>query len=137
MRLSTCVKITFSIAHLVSSELSRKCDRIHGHNYILEVCFTKDNPLPWVEDFKKLKEIVESVVSELDHHLILPEKMRNMFNIDEDHIRYLPLSEVTCEELARYLWLRIYERLSREGLELKITKLKLYETNSSWVEVEE
>lgn len=132
MKLKTCIKITFSSAHM----LKIIEEKIHGHNYILEICFTKENPKPWVEDFRKLKEIVKNVINEIDHKLLLPETECNKYKEIKEHIKCLPISEITCEELIQYIVKEVERKLNELGKNLKIVNAKLYETETSYVEIE-
>lgn len=134
MKLSACVKLSFSSGHMLT--ILEKGEYIHGHNYLIEVCFTKENPRPWVEDFSKLKNIVKKVIEKIDHKLLLPEKLCEKFSILKDHIVCLPIDETTCEELAIYIGREIENILKQEKPEIKLSKLKLCETDTSCIEIE-
>ncbi len=133
-RIATCVRLEFSSGHFISESLARgKCERVHGHNYVLEVCFSSDRPLPWVEDFARLKDYVRRVVEELDHRLLVPERLCDKLSHLREHVKCIPVGEVTCEELAYYIWKNISASVSARGL--RVVRLRLYESSDSYVEI--
>ncbi|GEM_PF-1025432 len=140
MRVLTCVKLSFAAAHSISSRLSDKCAVIHGHNYNVELCFTSENPLPWVCDFGKLKEIARRVIDRLDHKYLLPEEICREVKIEipgiSPSVMCLPVREVTSEELAIYIAREISNELAKELPNVRLVRVKLYESDTSFVEVE-
>jgi 6-pyruvoyltetrahydropterin/6-carboxytetrahydropterin synthase len=100
-----------------------KCNNFHGHghNYTLEVT-VEGNPNPetgYIIDLKLLKNIIhDEIVSKVDHkHL----------NFDVDFLKgIIP----TVENLAVIFW-KILENKLPAG---KLYKIKLFETESSFVE---
>lgn len=117
------------------------CKNIHGHSYELRVSITtsstqKDQYLPapgFIIDFKEIKKIVnKSIVDLLDHKLIL----------STDYLYHHPeLKELdnliiwNFEPSAENILLFIRNTLITElPKEIKLTKLMLYETKSSFVE---
>ena len=120
-----------------------KCKNIHGHSYQLEVTVQgkpiadKNNPkYGMVIDFSDLKEIVKKeIVDKFDHatvfngnspHLELANTLKN-----KGHkiitVNYQP----TCEEMIIDFARKINSRLPSE---IKLYKLKLHETASSFAE---
>jgi 6-pyruvoyltetrahydropterin/6-carboxytetrahydropterin synthase len=109
----------FSSAHFVSG--IKKCERLHGHNYTVEVFIT--GPLDvhdMVLDFREVKDHVIKICKYLDHKLLLPAesskiKVRDLDDTVEirvDEKRYilpkedcliLPISATTVEKLAEYI----------------------------------
>ncbi len=141
MRLLTCIKCTFSAAHTITKDVdAQACSTIHGHNYLVELCFTSENPLPWVYDFKKLKLIARKVIDQLDHKLLLPEKICRESRISvpgtEPSILCLPVEEVTAEELALYIAKEVTNIINNEQIKVSLVKVRLYESDTSYVEVE-
>lgn len=93
----------------------------HGHNYILEVTLSGDiNPITgYVYDLKKLKKIIyEEVVDKVDH--------KNL-NTDVDFLKGL---NPTVENLAIAVW----NLLNNKFDEAKLYKVKIFETDTSFVE---
>lgn len=106
-----------------NDEIYDKCNNFygHGHNYVLEVT-VRGIPNPqtgYVIDLKKLKRILnESIVDKVDHkHL----------NFDVDFLKGVITS---VENLAVIFW----KILKEEIKEAELFKIKLYETENSYVE---
>jgi len=110
--------IRFSSAHFLPGHT--KCNVLHGHTYALhaKVWGDKDQQ-DFVMDFSVLKSGLKSIADQLDHHVLLPKKS-NFISItdtevivdfDEKHYVFpvddcvfLPLSAVTAENLAGYIF---------------------------------
>jgi len=63
----------FDAAHrLANAPRGHKCRRLHGHSYRLDVHVAGpvDERTGWVMDFGKIKQAVEPILAELDHHLL-------------------------------------------------------------------
>ncbi len=134
-------KFTFEMAHALSG-YDGACRHIHGHSYKLFVTIegqpqqdTSSPKLGMVIDFSELKRVVNSaVVDRYDHALVLKsgavpqelvaamkEQWSNIIEVD-----YQP----TCENMV----VEFYELISKglpEGV--KLSELKLYETENSYV----
>ena len=79
-----------------------KCERLHGHNFGVELCVEGEklaNGTEMLLDFKVLKTILKEVLSSLDH-CILNEQP--------------PFDEInpSSENLARHIWQEVMQRLS-------------------------
>lgn len=125
-------KVDFSAAHRLynpnySDEMNEaiydKCNNYngHGHNYTLEVTVSgePDPNTGYVIDLKKLKDLlINEIVSKVDHkHL----------NLDVDFLKgIIP----TVENLSMIFW-KILENKLPNG---KLYKIRLYETDSSFVD---
>ncbi|NHJ46819.1 MAG: 6-carboxytetrahydropterin synthase [Asgard group archaeon] len=112
----------FASAHFVLGETG--CERLHGHNYLVEVQVfgEQDETKNLVIDFLELKPFVRGFVEELDHKILLPADNKNL-TIDEKDNEYivdfvpknkhyifpkgdvliLPIKNTTVEEFARLL----------------------------------
>jgi 6-pyruvoyltetrahydropterin/6-carboxytetrahydropterin synthase len=106
-------QFTFDSAHFLPNvPVTHKCRQIHGHTYRLTVYM--NGPLEpgtgWVADFSDVKEMVHSVIDQIDHKLL------NDIN---------GLENPTCELLAMWLWDRIVAQ------EPKLKRIELYETPTS------
>jgi len=112
----------FAAAHFVLGDTG--CERLHGHNYIVEVqIYGEQNPeKDLVIDFLELKPFVRQFVEELDHKILLPTenpnlvitKKENELHVDftpkakhyvfpEVDVSLLPIRNTTVEEFARLL----------------------------------
>lgn len=108
-------QFTFDSAHFLPNvPPEHKCREMHGHTYRL-VTFIEgplDKHLGWVMDFADLKQVVDPIVKQLDHHLLN--------NIDG-------LENPTCEMIAVWLWNRIKPAVPQ------LSRIELHETPTSGV----
>jgi len=100
-----------------------KCNnpRGHGHNYTLEVTLygNPDPEIGYLFDLKKLKEIVNNeIIDKVDHK-----------NLNED-VDFLKGVIPTVENLAIKFW----ELLDGKFGNAKLYRIKLFETDTSFVE---
>ncbi len=113
MRTSVTRVFTFEAAHQLPWHPG-KCRDLHGHSYRLEV--TVEGPLDErgvVMDFADVRDVVDrEVVSRYDH-------------------RYLNdlVDNPTAEVIAQEIWKAL------EAVELPVSRIRLWETTDSWVEV--
>lgn len=87
-----CVKTHFSAAHRLAQYKGR-CARVHGHNWEVEV-FVRGETLDatgLLVDFRKMKEVVNGVVGELDH-------------ADLNQLASFAAQNPSSENIARYLY---------------------------------
>ena len=129
----------FEMAHAVFG-YKGKCQHIHGHSYVLHVSVT-DQTTPdnfiaspgFIIDFKEIKKIVtHKVVDHLDHKLILS-KAYLQKKPEFDGLENLIIWDF--EPSAENILLFIKNTLVNEfPKEIKLKKLLLYETKSSFVE---
>ena len=94
------VREGFSSAHALR-HYQGKCENLHGHNYLAEIVvegenLTKDTEL--VTDFSVLKKILREELAKIDH-----------CNLNE--VSPFDTINPSSENIARYLWQRIYPRL--------------------------
>ena len=125
----------FSCSHFtILSE--RHAERLHGHNYQMRVDMTLpqvDAKLGLAFDFNTVKPKIRMICDELDERILLPSqspdlKMQNaspqllvnfahkMYSFPEEDCLRLPLTNITAEELARYLCQRLCQNLSEVPL---------------------
>lgn len=129
-------KVEFSASHVCrSAQLSDRENREiygeeanphgHGHNYILEVTLEGDpDPVTgMVMGLKELKEVLRSRVLECYDHRFLNHEV-------PPFDRVVP----TAENIARDIWQRLEELLSRPGCRLH--QVRVYETPDLWVDYE-
>lgn len=107
----------FEMAHQLIDSYSDECKNIHGHSYKLEVTLEGDrNPKTgMIIDFKELKEIVQPIIDDFDHSFLTVENYG---------------MNPTAENMAYDIF-----KLLRERTPL-LKKIRLWETNNSYVEVE-
>ena len=114
MRTSVTRSFTFEASHQLPFHAG-KCKRLHGHGYRLEVTVTgpvREDGM--VVDFAELREVVDrEVVDRYDHQYL------NDF-----------FENPTAEVVAGAIW------KSLEAADLRLTRLRLWETADCMVEVE-
>ncbi len=106
-----------------NEQLFDKCSNPngHGHNYILEVTISgkPDDLSGYVYDLKKLKHILNTeIVDKVDH--------KNL-NLDVDFLFGI---NPTVENLVQIFWRMLIGKFAPA----KLHKIKLYETETSYVE---
>ena len=125
-------RVEFSAAHtlynpkLSSEENTRlfgKCGnpKGHGHNYVLEITVkgSVDKKTGFFINVDTMKQIIhQEVVDLLDHRFL---------NLEID---YFKENVPTCENMARWIWVRLENKLENCSLH----RVKLYETRNNFVE---
>jgi 6-pyruvoyltetrahydropterin/6-carboxytetrahydropterin synthase len=101
----------------------------HGHNYILETSIEGkiDPTTGLVINLTDLDQILVDVLSPLDHHHI---------NFDVAEFQNKELIPTT-ENLAMYCRKRFLTRLAEHNKNLQLKQLRLYETDTLWVDIYE
>lgn len=133
----------FETAHAIFG-YEGPCKHIHGHSYVLHVTvasseLSQDDYIEkpgFVVDFKILKKIVqESIVHKLDHRLILSKDYVNA-NISLKNQQNLEVWEMepSAENILLFSKKEIEQALPKD---IKLVKLRLYETADSFAEWEE
>ena len=117
------------------------CKNIHGHSYELRVSITtasnqSDQYLPapgFIIDFKEIKKIVNhSIVDLLDHKLILSNAyLENHPELSELENLIKWDFEPSAENILLFIRATLFAHLPKE---IKLRKLLLFETKSSFVE---
>ena len=118
--------LVFSAAHFITFN-GNICERLHGHNWrtAVEVAGPLDEN-QYVFDFIALRDALQTIVSELDHRVLLPtehplihvsagdrevearfEDRRWVFPREDCVL--LPVSNTTAERIAHWIGLRLIE----------------------------
>lgn len=119
MKTSITKQFKFEAAHSLPHH-DGKCKNLHGHSYVLEVTVTgpiiTEGPKEgMVMDFADVSSIVnQEIIDQWDHQFL------------NDLLPFV----TTAENLAH----ECFVRLEKAGL--SVSKIKLWETAKSWVEVE-
>jgi len=100
------IKQSFSAAHRLQ-EIGGICEKLHGHNFIVEVSLTS---LELTEsgiliDFRVLKEWTKKILDQLDH--------KNLNEID-----YFKNINPSAENIAKFIYDRIMEKAKRHNLDV-------------------
>ena len=111
------VQKDFSAAHRLPSS-GGKCERLHGHNWKVEVEVEADalDERGMVVDFHDLKSLVREVLAELDHR----------FLNDLDAFRRLA---PTAENLARHIFAKVEEALPAERA--RLARVRVWESDNT------
>jgi 6-pyruvoyltetrahydropterin/6-carboxytetrahydropterin synthase len=140
----------FSAAHFITFN-GNVCERLHGHNYRVwaEIEGSLDEN-HYVIDFIALRDTLQQITGELDHHMLLPtthpvirvaatarevevtfEDRRWVFPREDCVL--LPVPNTTAELLAHYLAQRLRESLeTRTGSRLPMIRVGVDENHGQW-----
>lgn len=93
----------FAAAHNLRN-FRGKCEQLHGHNWKIEVVLrgTELDESGVVVDFGEIKQAVRLLLSEIDHKYL-------------NDIPYFAIHNPSSENIARYLFERLGERLENGG----------------------
>ena len=113
------VKKEFSSAHILHGHPG-DCKRMHGHNWLVEaeVQGININEIGMVIDFKDIKNNLKTIISKLDHQFL---------NDLEPFINDNP----TAENISKYIYKELSNNINTDNI--KVSKIKLWETNNSAV----
>ncbi|WP_106875022.1 6-carboxytetrahydropterin synthase [Candidatus Phycorickettsia trachydisci] len=136
---SCSITVHFDAAHRVIGHKG-KCVDLHGHRYVLEVSIRARqlDQLGMVIDFSDLKQIIYGWINQnFDHTVILSTNDQELgeaiSKITKQKIYYLPYNP-TAENIAYHFKNDILSNIL-DTKDLRIGKVRLYETPSCWVEV--
>jgi len=141
----TMIQVTkifrFETAHAIHG-YNGHCRNIHGHSYVLHVTVGSDTddvaylPKPgFVIDFKDLKKIVNRIIVEqLDHRLILSTDFlaEHPHTAASENLIVWEM-EPTAENILLYVRNVLLAELPAD---IRLRKLKIYETSDSYAEWE-
>ncbi|SEG02627.1 6-pyruvoyltetrahydropterin/6-carboxytetrahydropterin synthase [Caloramator fervidus] len=147
MKVMATKEFTFDCAHMLSNH-EGMCANLHGHTYKLQVTVTRDelkkegSSQGMVVDFGDLKRIVkELIVDKFDHSFIFweggSEAERKIADIvQKNNLKIVKFKDrPTAENMALYIFKVLNEHLKDKNL--RVVKVKLYETPTSFAEVYE
>jgi 6-pyruvoyltetrahydropterin/6-carboxytetrahydropterin synthase len=111
------VESHFSAAHQLRG-YKGKCEKLHGHNWRVQVVVSKErvDEIGLVIDFHELKNIVQEVISPLDHAVL-----NEIF----------PFTEInpSSENIAKWIYDSLRKRLPDKGL--TITSVSVWESETA------
>ena len=142
-------QLIFSAAHFITFG-DNICERLHGHNYRVACEVTGAlNHQAYVIDFIALRDALQKVVAELDHHVLLPtqhptirvnpgerevearfEDRRWIFPAED--CRLLPLDNTTAERLAEYIANQILPIVQAQTTNLAELSVSVDENEGQW-----
>lgn len=124
--------LVFSAAHFITYA-GNVCERLHGHNWrtAVELCGPLDDNA-YVFDFIALRDALQHIVDELDHHVLLPtrhpairvreggrevevtfEERRWIFPREDCVL--LPVENTTAERIAEWIGRRLQDSIADQG----------------------
>lgn len=126
--------LVFSAAHFITFN-GNICERLHGHNWRTAVELS--GPLDenrYVFDFIALRDAMQKIVNELDHHVLLPTKHAQIrVQSDEREVTatfesrrwvfpredcvLLPVENTTAEEIAAWIGGRLQDVVCGQNIE--------------------
>ena len=141
----------FSAAHFTIFD-DQVAEALHGHNYRVEVELIgrRLDALGFLVDIAAVKKTIRGLCADLDEQFLIPgdcdllevQSAEGQLVLAYSDRRYelpaadvvvLPLANVTIEELARYLWLRLVESLPREQIDrMTVTVGETSGQRASW-----
>ncbi len=140
----------FSAAHFITYA-GNVCERLHGHNYrvFAEVSGDLDEN-HYVVDFLALRDELQQITQELDHHMLLPTDHPQIHvaeNDEEVEVRFetrrwvfprgdcllLPIPNTTAELLALYIGHQLLDGLEkRTGIRPRQIRVGVDENHGQW-----
>ena len=105
----------FAAAHKLR-DFKGKCERLHGHNWRIEVILTgeKLNNAGLLIDFKEVKEATDGILEKLDHSFL-------------NELPQYKDQNPSSENIAAYLFERLSSRLNNN--QIKVTKVIAWESD--------
>ena len=116
------IETMISASHYLRN-YSGPCQRLHGHNWKIQVIVTGQNlnKAGMVIDFKELNDLTWSVVGQFDHQALNELEPFNQIN-------------PTSENMARYFYREISKKLP-DGVKMSV--IRLWETDKYMMEYSE
>ena len=107
----------FAAAHQLR-EFEGKCERLHGHNWKVEV-YTAGEDLGGnglLIDFKEIKKATKRVLERLDHQFL-------------NDLSFFETINPSSENIARYIYEAISEELNNENV--RVSRVTAWESDSA------
>lgn len=111
------IETTFAAAHQLRG-YKGKCERLHGHNWKVQVYVTSDklNDIDIAIDFHNLKKIANEIVSPLDHTCL-----NEVFPFTEKN--------PSSENIARWIFDSMKKKLTK--YKVKVSAVKVWESETA------
>jgi len=105
----------FAAAHQLR-EFRGKCERLHGHNWRIEVILTgeKLNNAGLLIDFKEVREATDGILENLDHSFL-------------NELPHFRDQNPSSENIAAYIFESLSSRLNNN--QIKVTKVTAWESD--------
>lgn len=132
-------RIKFSAAHFTIFG-EQQAERLHGHNYYISVSVsTADvDALGFCTPMDKIKDVCYELSQELDEFTLIPTQNpyltfaqsenqvdvfwnKKRYSFPQQDVKLLPVSNITCENLAQWFWENISSQLPSSVNFLEVT----------------
>ncbi|MDI9633148.1 MAG: 6-carboxytetrahydropterin synthase [Methanolinea sp.] len=125
-------EVQFDASHRLLHDRG-KCNRLHGHRWKVEVWMEgiPGERSGMVADFNMVKE----VVCRFDHQIILNRDDPMVAAVREFHPVITTQGEPTSENLAALIAGLLREECTRQGLDARITRVRVWESPACYAEV--
>lgn len=150
-KISVTKEFTWDCAHMLDGH-GGLCSNLHGHTYKMEVTaetvgsnltINEGPSRGMVLDFKDLKTVVNYVIIDhFDHALVINRSSQDPFEQELNQLTETYSKKVvrlpfrpTAENMAADFLNKLNAYLEHNKLDYKITKIRLYETPTSYAEV--
>lgn len=125
----------FEAAHLLPG-YDGGCKNLHGHSYKIKVTVEGPQNKGWgmVLDFKNLKNIIKGIVP--DHKFLANKNdelsMRIVSLLKDNNLDYVLFDfDTTAENMVGYFAAKIQDELDQLYDDVKVVKIRLWETTNS------
>lgn len=146
-------RIKFSVAHFtIFSET--EAERLHGHNYYVAVQIETNecDNLGFAVDMKPLKDLAFELSQQLDEYVLIPEQNPYLkitsdknqthcvwntksYSFPTSDVKLLPLTNITCENLAFWFWNQMKSKLPKAVTKLSVSVKETYGQESIYENV--
>jgi len=145
--ISVTRKLEFDAGHRIPDHRSQ-CRNLHGHRYVLEITLTGDivdapgeSDNGMVMDFSEIKSIAKQHIVDLWDHAFLvyrgDEAVRGFLDALPDHKTVVLDCIPTAENLASVIFHTLAPHYSSHyGTQLRLSRVRLYETPNCWADFE-
>lgn len=109
-------------------------ERLHGHNYYVKFLLNysrTSEDLGMAVEFNDIKPVLQKVCKDLDEYILIPKKSpfltisedegqvnvtfhKKNYSFPKEDVLFLPLLNISCEELSKYLSEEVYNSLSQD-----------------------
>lgn len=111
------IKQSFSAAHMLN-EIGDTCEKLHGHNFVVEIsiCSIVLSEEGILIDFRILKQWADEILKEFDHKYL-------------NDISYFKDTSPSSENIARYIYDRISEKVKKRNLD--VSRVTIWESEDA------
>jgi len=112
------------------------CSRVHGHRYAVEVTVGAEalNKMAMVVDFLRIKSLLQPLLNEWDHHILLCAGDPLIPVMSE--MLFVFADVPTAEAMARHVWGYMKTSMSCQAgfMGARLLNVRVYETPDCWAD---